>query len=135
MAFTGALAEDLLAVADGRATAALRAALADGDREKVVSLTADGQCPLLLAISHNGPQLAQHPGVPGRGGHRPAVPAPPHSERVESARGAVPGLLPVRFPGPLAEPAVRLSTQRALHGVDRQGWPGKVQGLGIVLPR
>jgi len=47
VAFTNALAaEDLLAVADGRATAALRAALADGDREKVVSLTADGQCPL-----------------------------------------------------------------------------------------
>ena len=35
----------------------------------------------------------------------------------ESAWGAVPGLLPVRFPRPLAEPAVRLSTQRALHGL------------------
>lgn len=38
---------------------------------------------------------------------------------VESAWGAVPGLLSVRFPRPLAEPAVRLSTQRALHGVCR----------------
>src|SRR5690242_7628949 len=31
---------------------------------------------------------------------------------VESAWGAVPGLLSVRFPRPLAEPAVRFSTQR-----------------------
>ena len=43
----------------------------------------------------------------------------------------MPGLLPVRFPGPLAEPAVRLSTQRALHGVfgDAAGgqghWPSE----------
>ncbi|WP_041759128.1 hypothetical protein [Pseudonocardia dioxanivorans] len=35
---------------------------------------------------------------------------------VESAWGAVPGFLPARFPRPLAEPAVRVSTQRALHG-------------------
>src|SRR5215470_2108730 len=35
---------------------------------------------------------------------------------VESAWGAVPGLPRVRFPRPLAEPAVRLSTQRALRG-------------------
>jgi len=138
VAFTDALvAEDLLAVADGRATAALRAALADGDREQVVSLTADGQRPLLLAISDNGPQMRSHSTREFLAGVAIAQQfrRPPHSERVESARGAVPGLLPVRFPGPLAEPAVRLSTQRALHGVDRQGWPGKVQGLGIVLPR
>ena len=32
-----------------------------------------------------------------------------------SARGAVPGLLGVRFPGPPAEPGVRLSPHRALH--------------------
>jgi hypothetical protein len=38
---------------------------------------------------------------------------------VESAWGAVPGLLPVRFPRPLAEPAVPISRQRALHGVCR----------------
>jgi hypothetical protein len=37
----------------------------------------------------------------------------------ESAWGAVLGLLPVRFPRPLAEPAVRISPQRALHGVCR----------------
>ncbi len=34
---------------------------------------------------------------------------------VESARGAVSALLPLRFPGPLAEPGVRVSTHRALH--------------------
>jgi hypothetical protein len=38
---------------------------------------------------------------------------------VESAWGAVPALLLVRFPRPLAEPAVRLSPQRALHGFCR----------------
>jgi hypothetical protein len=54
--------------------------------------------------------------------------------RVEWARGAVPGLLPARFPGPLAEPAVRLSTQRALHGYCRQAGSA-AQGLGILLPR
>ena len=34
---------------------------------------------------------------------------------VGSVRGAVTALLPFRFPGPPAEPAVRLSPQRALH--------------------
>lgn len=38
---------------------------------------------------------------------------------VESAWGAVPGLLLVRFPRPLAEPAVPISRQRALRGVCR----------------
>jgi hypothetical protein len=37
---------------------------------------------------------------------------------VESAWGAVPALLLVRFPRPPAEPAVRLSPQRALHEDD-----------------
>ena len=53
----------------------------------------------------------------------------------ESAWGAVPGLLPARFPRPLAEPAVRISPQRALHGVCRHAWLGMDQGLGIVFPR
>jgi hypothetical protein len=35
---------------------------------------------------------------------------------VESARGAVPALLPARFPGPLAEPDVPVSGHPALHG-------------------
>jgi hypothetical protein len=58
------------------------------------------------------------------------------ADPVESAWGAVSGLLPVRFPRPLAEPAVRLSAQRALRGVCR-GFVQSVwfQGLGIVLPR
>ncbi|MGH3576215.1 MAG: integrase core domain-containing protein [Mycobacterium sp.] len=49
--------QDLLADADQRATAALRGAIASGDRDKVASLTSDGQVPLLLAISDNGPQM------------------------------------------------------------------------------
>jgi hypothetical protein len=44
-------------------------------------------------------------------------------------------LLPVRFPRPLAEPAVRISPQRALHGVCRYAWLGRIQGVGIVFPR
>jgi putative transposase len=59
--FTDALAaEDLLTVADARATAALRAALLDGDRDRVADLTRDGQPPLLLAVSDNGPQMRSH---------------------------------------------------------------------------
>jgi len=38
---------------------------------------------------------------------------------VDSARGAVTALLPFRFLVPLAEPAVHLSTQRALDGFCR----------------
>ena len=40
----------------------------------------------------------------------------------------MPGLLPVRFPGPLAEPGVPVSGHRALHGSCRQVVAG-VQGL------
>ena len=54
---------------------------------------------------------------------------------VESAWGAVPVLPSVRFPRPLSEPAVRVATQRALHGIYRQAGCATVQGLGIVLPR
>ena len=46
--------------------------------------------------------------------HRP-IGAGPRPSPVGSARGAVAALLPLRFPGPPAEPAVRLSPQRALH--------------------
>jgi hypothetical protein len=47
----------------------------------------------------------------------------------------VPGLLPVRFSRLLAEPAVPVSQQRALHGICRQAWLAGAQGLGILLPR
>jgi hypothetical protein len=54
----------------------------------------------------------------------------------ESVRGAVPGLLPVRFPGPLTEPDVRLSSHPALHRFCRQaGMAALTQGLGILFPR
>lgn len=61
VAFTTALtAEDLLDAADARATAVLREALLDGDRDRVGQLTAGGIVPLLLAISDNGPQMRSH---------------------------------------------------------------------------
>ena len=61
VAFTAALeAEDLLAAADERGTAALREALLSGDRDRVAELTRDGQLPLLLAVSDNGPQMRSH---------------------------------------------------------------------------
>jgi putative transposase len=50
-------AEDLLGRADELATAALREAIASGERDQVHDLAGDGQVPLLLAISDNGPQM------------------------------------------------------------------------------
>ncbi len=50
-------AEDLLGLADELATAALREAIASGDRHQVHDLAGGGQVPLLLAISDNGPQM------------------------------------------------------------------------------
>jgi len=56
-AFLAALdAEDLLELADELATAALRQAIASGDRDAVHGLVG-GQVPLLLAISSSGPQM------------------------------------------------------------------------------
>jgi putative transposase len=61
VAFTEALqAEGLWEAADERATEALRAALASGDRDTVDAVIGDGQLPLLLAISDNGPQMRSH---------------------------------------------------------------------------
>jgi putative transposase len=58
VAFLAALhAEHLLDEADARATAALRAALASGDRHAVADLAGDGHVPLLLATSDNGAQM------------------------------------------------------------------------------
>ena len=67
------------------------------------------------------------------GADRPLEPAQ-NGGSVESAWGAVPGLLLARFPRPLAEPGVPVSGYRALHGSCRQAWLG-TQGVGIVPPR
>ena len=53
-------AEDLWQAADQCATAALVTALACGDRDAVDTAIGDGQRPLLLAISDNGPQMRSH---------------------------------------------------------------------------
>ena len=53
----------------------------------------------------------------------------------ESARGAVPVLPPARFPGPLAEPAVPVSRQRALRGCCHQAGFAGGHGVGILFPR
>jgi hypothetical protein len=52
---------------------------------------------------------------------------------VKSVRGAVPVFRPARFPGPLPEPAVRLSPQRALRKSQvglpvTMRWPARVSG-------
>ena len=51
------MTEDLLDDADQRATQALREAIASGEQDQVHHLAGDGQLPLLLAISDNGPQM------------------------------------------------------------------------------
>ncbi|MGK2902139.1 MAG: hypothetical protein ACSLE7_04560 [Mycobacterium sp.] len=64
VAFTDALqAEDLWQAADERATDALVAALASADRAAVATVIDDGQLPLLLAISDNGPQMRSLVGI------------------------------------------------------------------------
>lgn len=61
VAFTDALeVEGLWDAADTRATEALVAALASGDRDAIDTAIGDGQLPLLLAISDNGPQMRSH---------------------------------------------------------------------------
>ncbi|MDN5861348.1 MAG: integrase core domain-containing protein, partial [Pseudonocardia sp.] len=61
IAFTRALdAEDLWHAADAAATAELVKALVDGDAEVIDKAVADGDRPLLLAISDNGPQMRSH---------------------------------------------------------------------------
>src|SRR5664280_1260535 len=49
-----------LALADARASAALRCALAAGNRDTVRAAVDDGPVPLLLAVSDNGPQMRSH---------------------------------------------------------------------------
>jgi putative transposase len=50
-------AENLLEAAGQLATQALREAIASGETGKVQAIAGDGQIPLLLAISDNGPQM------------------------------------------------------------------------------
>ena len=57
---------------------------------------------------------------------------------VKSVRGAVPVFRPVRFLGPLPEPAGRLSPQRALRTSQvgcRGGYAAAGQGAGMAAPR
>jgi hypothetical protein len=56
------------------------------------------------------------------------------SRSVKSAWGAVLGLLLIRFPRPLAEPGVRVSTHRALHGYCRYAGVS-THGDGMLLAR
>jgi transposase InsO family protein len=61
VAFTAALdAEHLLDDIDARDSARLRAALRCGDRDAVEAVTGEGELPLLLAVSDNGPQMRSH---------------------------------------------------------------------------
>jgi hypothetical protein len=68
------------------------------------------------------------------------APGSPSVRLVESDRGAVPALPPVRFPGPRPEPDVRLPPHPALHvpsghplGVVAIG--RLVHGVAIFVPR
>lgn len=57
---TGLEDEGLLDLVDQRTTTALREALLDGDPERVTGVVDDGQVPMLLAVSDNGPQMRSH---------------------------------------------------------------------------
>src|SRR6476646_1586565 len=76
---------------------------------------------------HGAPELPVAPSDPN---FRSLPQPPPRDAHLhgadESALGAVSGLLPARFPRPLAEPGVRVSTHRALHGHWSSGgvWQG-----------
>jgi len=56
----GLEAEGLLDLVDQRATTALRKALLTGDHEKIQTVINDGELPMLLAVSDNGPQMRSH---------------------------------------------------------------------------
>jgi hypothetical protein len=79
--------------------------------------------PAVVGAASHPPQRSPDQAAPSfsRPLRRPAggVISPPHGQwrlvaHVKSVRGAVPVFRPARFPGPLPEPAVRLSPQRAL---------------------
>lgn len=61
LAFTHALEQEgLWGAADERATDTLVKALVDGDHDVIAEAIAEGDRPLLLAISDNGPQMRSH---------------------------------------------------------------------------
>lgn len=57
---TGLEAEGLLELVDQRTTTALRAALLSAERDKIEAVIDDGELPMLLAVSDNGPQMRSH---------------------------------------------------------------------------
>jgi transposase InsO family protein len=52
--------EGMLELVDQRSTTALREALLSGDREEIEAVIDDGELPMLLAVSDNGPQMRSH---------------------------------------------------------------------------
>ncbi|MDP9444201.1 MAG: DDE-type integrase/transposase/recombinase [Actinomycetota bacterium] len=56
----GLESEGLLDLVDERTTTALRQALLSGERERIEAVIDDGQLPMLLAVSDNGPQMRSH---------------------------------------------------------------------------
>jgi putative transposase len=132
VAFTTALsAEDLLDAANARATAALREALLNGDRDAVEQLTTGGTVPLLLAISDNGPQMRSHSTREFLAGvaiaQHSAGPTPPEDQAwIETLFGHLKGEWPhlerIRDPGELELVQADYNTVR-LHA-----------GIGYVTP-
>lgn len=57
---TGLEDEGLLDLVDTRATHALREALLSGQTDRIDGVIEDGQLPMLLAVSDNGPQMRSH---------------------------------------------------------------------------
>jgi hypothetical protein len=102
------------------------------------------QAPLAPALREDGVQdlllqaLGDQP-VTELAEHREIESSIGQLEAVKSARSAVPAFRPARFSGPLPAPAVRLSTQRALHKPRYffRGCPHPVvgHGEGMTDPR
>src|SRR4051812_27377710 len=76
----------------------------------------------LVEVDQHVSGLLRDPGTGRMGGHPEDVDLTGGDLYVESAWGAVSVLPPVRFPRPLAEPDVRLSSHPALHGRCRWSW-------------
>jgi putative transposase len=122
-------AENLLEAADQLATAALREAIASGETGKVQAIAGDGQIPLLLTISDNGPQMRSVSTREFLAGDRPAVRPPAHPPGPGVDRDAVrPRQGRVAAPG--EDPRPRRARHRA-----RQGAPGIQRSAPARLDR